>query len=161
SRRVFEARSFGEFVLKHMSHEPVPPRDLTGVQPLPRELERTILRCLQKRPEDRFQTATELRGALIESLTALETASVDAEVARAKGRRSFYLGLAIGAAGFAAVLTFAIIWRAGGRGGGKPVDLSERSSETPPTPTQPSATTGPLVEHLGGQAPARAEPRPI
>jgi serine/threonine-protein kinase len=103
-RRVFDAKSFGEFVLKHMSHEPVPPRELKGVPSLPRELERTILRCLEKKPEDRFQTVSALRSALIESLSAMETASIDAHVAHAKRRRSFYLGLSIGAASLAAVL---------------------------------------------------------
>jgi len=113
-RRVFEAKSFGEFVLKHMSHDPIPPREIKGAPPLPRELERSVLRCLEKRPEDRFQTASELRMALVESLASLETASVDGHVARAKRRRAFYLGLSLGAAGIAIVLTLLLTVRSSG-----------------------------------------------
>jgi eukaryotic-like serine/threonine-protein kinase len=151
-RRVFEAKSFGEFVLKHMSHEPVPPRDLKGVAPLPRELERTILKCLEKKPEDRFATAAELRAALVESLAAMETASVDAHVARAKRRRSFYLGLSIGAAGLAAVLIFLLAFR----------NPSQTQTQTPTlTPTQTQSQTQPVVEQLGAAGQPAQPPRAI
>ena len=149
-RRVFEAKSFGEFVLKHMSHEPVPPRELKGVPALPRELERTILRCLEKKPEDRFQTASELRGALVESLAAMETASVDAHVARAKRRRSFYLGLSIGVAGIAAVAIFLLAFRS--NGGAQPVAAPK---------AEQAATPPPVVEQLGNAAQPAQPARPV
>ena len=65
--RPFEGRSFGEWVLLHATHEPQPP-SLAGRSQLrgdiPAALDAAILRCLAKRPEDRFASAEELRDAL-------------------------------------------------------------------------------------------------
>jgi hypothetical protein len=149
-RRVFEGKSFGEYVLKHMSHEPVPPSELQEAPPLPRGLERSILRCLEKRPEDRFQTVAELRSALVDSLTALETASVDAPIVRAKRRRAFYFGLSIGAFTIAVFVSVLVIWRNGGTAATVTpprvgATLEGRSMPMLPERTQP---TGPVVEQL-------------
>lgn len=62
-RRPFIAESFGEYLLSHMTVEPVPPSEVAP-QPLPRALEDLILRCLAKRPEDRPQTLREVGDAL-------------------------------------------------------------------------------------------------
>ncbi|HEX8954393.1 MAG TPA: serine/threonine-protein kinase, partial [Polyangia bacterium] len=74
--RPFEGRSFGEWVLLHATREPTPPSQagqsrLRG--DIPEALDAAILRCLAKRPEDRFASAEELRDALgvIASPTAL------------------------------------------------------------------------------------------
>ncbi len=48
-----------------MKKSPRPPSELTEL-PIPPEFERIVLRCLEKRPEDRFQTAEELEAALLE-----------------------------------------------------------------------------------------------
>ncbi|MCU1278788.1 MAG: pknB, partial [bacterium] len=65
--RPFEGRSFGEWVLLHATREPEPPsraeRTLLRGD-IPEALDAAILRCLAKRPEDRFGSATELRDAL-------------------------------------------------------------------------------------------------
>ena len=53
---------FGEYepVLLHfILHEPAPPLR-TGRKPRPGELERIVLKCLEKKPEDRYQTAADL-----------------------------------------------------------------------------------------------------
>jgi serine/threonine-protein kinase len=65
--RPFEGRSFGEWVLLHATREPPAPshaerRQLRGE--IPEALDTAILRCLAKRPEDRFESADELREAL-------------------------------------------------------------------------------------------------
>jgi len=49
-------------LVAHVSEKPTPPGNL--VLDLPLELDALILRCLEKRPEDRFQSAEALRQAL-------------------------------------------------------------------------------------------------
>jgi len=65
--RPFEGRSFGEWVLLHSTREPLAPSQAERTQlrgDIPEALDSAILRCLAKRPEDRFATAAELRDAL-------------------------------------------------------------------------------------------------
>ena len=65
--RPFEGRSFGEWVLLHATREPTPPSRAGRTQldgDVPEALDSAILRCLAKRPEDRFASAAELRDAL-------------------------------------------------------------------------------------------------
>jgi serine/threonine protein kinase len=71
-RPVFEAQSFGEFVRRHLNDTPVPPRHTSGGHDMDPRLESIILRCLNKRPEDRYQSAGELRQELNALLQALE-----------------------------------------------------------------------------------------
>ena len=67
----FRAKSLTEAVFKHISEAPTPPRQLRP--DLPVALEQVILRCLAKKPEDRYATANdlieELEGALGETET--------------------------------------------------------------------------------------------
>ena len=58
----FRVKSLSEAVFKHISTPPVPPREIRP--DLPVTLEEVIMRCLEKRPEDRFATGTELAEAL-------------------------------------------------------------------------------------------------
>jgi serine/threonine-protein kinase len=58
----FEGNAPLKVIFAH-AHDPVAP--LTNLRPeIPADLERVILRCLEKNPADRFQTATELGEAL-------------------------------------------------------------------------------------------------
>jgi serine/threonine-protein kinase len=66
-RRPFAGRSFGDFVLLHATMAPQPPSKATPRQlaePVPPALDAIVLRCLAKRPEQRFASAAELRDAL-------------------------------------------------------------------------------------------------
>lgn len=60
--RPFAAESIGEALLKHRSLPPPDPRSLAAN--VPDELARLILRCLDKEPAGRYQTAKALRQAL-------------------------------------------------------------------------------------------------
>jgi predicted ATPase/serine/threonine protein kinase len=61
-RPPFESESTPALLYKHAHVAPVPPRRL--VPGLPEAVEAVILRALEKRPEDRFASAGELRRAL-------------------------------------------------------------------------------------------------
>ncbi|MBL9161541.1 MAG: serine/threonine protein kinase [Planctomycetaceae bacterium] len=58
----FEYASPLKVMIAHASEDPEPPRYLNG--DIPAELEEVILRSLEKRPGDRYQTVAELREAL-------------------------------------------------------------------------------------------------
>jgi hypothetical protein len=70
----FAVKSLSEAVFKHISAPPPPPRQLRPDLPL--ELEQVILRCLAKKPEERYATGTELAQALDSALSDTELATV-------------------------------------------------------------------------------------
>ncbi len=70
---MFQGKSFGDFVVKHMNEAPVPPRQTAGGRSLRPELEEVILRCVAKRREDRYESAGALRDALVGTLGVLDT----------------------------------------------------------------------------------------
>ena len=57
---------------KHLSEEPTLPSQRSPIS-VPAEADEIIMRCLQKDPEDRYQTVEELRQALIHYLTTVGT----------------------------------------------------------------------------------------
>ena len=74
-RRPFSGRSFGDFVLLHATMQPQPPSKATPRQmqePIPQALDAIVLRCMAKRPEQRFQSAAELRLALAQLIAPPE-----------------------------------------------------------------------------------------
>jgi eukaryotic-like serine/threonine-protein kinase len=60
-RPPFEGKSIGELVRAHLMAPPPPPSQFVTI---PQDLERIILRCLAKAPQDRFETTEDLRTAL-------------------------------------------------------------------------------------------------
>ncbi len=71
---VFQAKSFGEYVVKHMNDDPIPPRDLADAPKIPSSLERVILRCLEKDPNRRYASMSELSNDLGRAVATVETA---------------------------------------------------------------------------------------
>jgi tRNA A-37 threonylcarbamoyl transferase component Bud32 len=69
----FQINSFSDAVQKHVNDEPFPIRQLRP--DLPPIVEQIILRCLAKRPEERYQTGSELARVLQEAINdaGLET----------------------------------------------------------------------------------------
>jgi serine/threonine-protein kinase len=62
-RLVFEAANGLQMIAKHMRDVPIPPSKRTEL-PVPPALERLVLACLAKKPEDRPPSAAELSRAL-------------------------------------------------------------------------------------------------
>jgi serine/threonine protein kinase len=123
---VFRAKSFGEFVLKHMNDQPVPPSEITDT-PIPPALEQIILRCLEKDPDDRYEDVAELREDLVRATATVERAirrrfSGSSRVNSTRRRqriRALVTSLAVG------LVAIAAFWFAAGLG----VDGEEESSE--------------------------------
>jgi serine/threonine-protein kinase len=63
ARRVFDGRTDVEVCMQHVSAAPTPPSEFASVPPA---LEAIIMRCLAKRPEERFASAAALVDALRE-----------------------------------------------------------------------------------------------
>jgi serine/threonine-protein kinase len=60
---VFEAETGLQMMAQHLRAQPVPPSQRTAL-PIPTALERLVLACLAKKPEDRPQSAAELERSL-------------------------------------------------------------------------------------------------
>jgi hypothetical protein len=82
---VFQAASVLELYEKHLTQSPIPPGRRTA-NPVSAELEATVLRCLAKAPEQRPQSAGELRRLLQASPRATEW-GVEARAAWWAGHR--------------------------------------------------------------------------
>jgi len=61
---VFDGQTVVEICSQHLYTTPIPPSERLG-RPLPEPLERVVLRCLAKKPSDRFEDAHALLEALI------------------------------------------------------------------------------------------------
>ena len=75
-RRVFEGKTAFELCMRHVKDMPTPPSQL-GVH-VPDELEAIILRCLAKRPQERFASAAALADALAALPPARDWSTTDA-----------------------------------------------------------------------------------
>ena len=60
---VFQAETPTQMILKHVQEQPVAPSELSEVD-VPEELDEIVLRCLQKKPDNRPRDAHELWEAL-------------------------------------------------------------------------------------------------
>jgi len=66
----FADKDLSSLIIAHASTPPIPPSMRTD-RPIPKDLEDVVLRCLEKEPEARFQSAAELDEALAASVEAL------------------------------------------------------------------------------------------
>jgi serine/threonine-protein kinase len=85
-RLVFEAETPLKVALAHVTREPVPPSELAE-RDVPVALERLVMDCLAKRPQDRPQTAQELMERLLACETSGEVEPWTAEDAERWWRR--------------------------------------------------------------------------
>jgi len=65
----FQAKNWGELYPKIINDKPAPP--LKNGKPLPPGLSKVILKCLEKKPEKRLQTANEMKASLKECLSEI------------------------------------------------------------------------------------------
>ncbi len=70
---MFQGRSFGEYVRKHLVEMPPPPRATPGGAQLDPRIDALIMKCLEKEPDQRFAAIGELRDALLALLGGMET----------------------------------------------------------------------------------------
>jgi len=70
---MFKGRSFGEYVRKHLTEMPVPPRQTPNGGAIDPILEALILKCLAKDPNERFSHILELRDGLLHMFGGYET----------------------------------------------------------------------------------------
>jgi serine/threonine protein kinase len=68
-RTPFDCESIGEFIACHLKEKPPAPSEIEPS--LPPEVDALVLRCLEKTPEDRFQTMRDLQGALDDIIATL------------------------------------------------------------------------------------------
>jgi serine/threonine protein kinase len=85
---LFVGKSFGDFVLQHMHKLPTPPELTPHGSTLAPELIEIILRCLGKKPEDRYPNVTELRDHLLGVVHAIDSELIEE---LAKVRPSMFL----------------------------------------------------------------------
>jgi tRNA A-37 threonylcarbamoyl transferase component Bud32 len=156
----FVARSFDEYVFKHLTVAPAPPRETAGGRELDPRVEEIILRCLAKDPADRYGSARELGAELLAirhalHVTAEEPAPTPAAVpafewlgaaaARPHVKRTAWTALAVAAA---AVVGFSLA-RAVHSTGGTPAAAPARASAEP---------EGPALVRIVSDPPGRVYP---
>jgi serine/threonine protein kinase len=61
---VFMGRAAHELLHKHLNERPRPFREANPEGSVPDKLERVVMKCLEKEPDDRYQSMTELKTAL-------------------------------------------------------------------------------------------------
>jgi len=131
-RRAFAGNSTAETLAALLREQPKAPSELTpGV---PRDLEKVILRCLQKEPDRRFQHMADVRVELQE---IKEESDSQPAAAQAPAPRSQLRWLAAGLVGALALTAGgSLLWRS--RGAEIPLPLVVPLTSTPGRETEPT-----------------------
>lgn len=77
----FDGEGAFEIIRAHLNQKPEPPSKYAFV---PEAIETVVLKCLEKKPEDRFQTGAELAKALTEAIGDLAPADLSSLVGKVK-----------------------------------------------------------------------------
>ena len=161
----FVAHTFDEYVFKHLTVAPAPPRTTPGGGDVDPRIESVIMRCLEKDPAARFGSARELASELVAIRDALELTPTPppppdevapvpafawhgASAARPRVKRSVWAGLAVAAA----VLVGFALARGAAEQRGAPAAMAARTRG----PAEPPA--GPALVRIVSEPPARVYP---
>ena len=154
----FVAHSFDEYVFKHLTVAPVPPRETAAGRELDPRIEAVILRCLAKDPAARYGSARELGAELLAIRdavppTAEESAGVPAfewlgaAAARPAVKRTAWTALAVAAA---ALLGFSAARAVHSFGDADPASPARASA--------PGEPEGPALVRIVSDPPGRVYP---
>jgi serine/threonine protein kinase len=102
----FRGESFPVIARAVLFEEPPPPASLDGT--IPDHLSRVVVRCLSKNPEKRFETADELRQALISGADAQKVGESDGVSSRPSSRFSRLRLLVVAGLGTSGLLVLAL-----------------------------------------------------
>jgi serine/threonine protein kinase len=131
-RRAFAGNSTAETLAAVLREQPKSPTELTP--DVPRDLEKVILRCLQKDPDRRFQHMVDVKVELLEIKEESESGPVASAV---PARRSLLRWLAAGLAGALALSAGGwLLWRF--RGAEIPLPLVVSLTSTPGREREPT-----------------------
>jgi serine/threonine protein kinase len=138
-RLPFEENTFAELLVAHMQHDPVPPRELAPA--LSAGHEEIILRCLNKRPEERYPSMQALHSALTSVLngSSLPGEPMGSRPSRNTRRRNAVLASIIVGGG---ALTAAGLGYQASR---PPIPIAAPVTVVAPVP-MPTAPSAPAVE---------------
>ena len=131
-RPPFDAEGAGELLVLHMTQAPPFPRDLAEMSP---HLEQIVLRCLAKRPEDRFSSMHELAAALVEPPPPLD---LDLRPRKRRWPLALAVTAVLGAGGVIGALTLA-----DGEAAAPPALVVAPSPSPPPPPSPPPSPSPP------------------
>lgn len=69
----FKSKSLFEILYSHVNDQPIPPRELN--ESIPINIENIILKCLEKKPEERYQTVSKIISDIMISFWSKKTAA--------------------------------------------------------------------------------------
>ncbi|MFZ6183897.1 protein kinase domain-containing protein [Nannocystis pusilla] len=166
-RLPFRAKAFMAVLGMHMQQPPPRPSEVDPSHPVSERQEAVILRCLEKKPEDRYQTADELAAA-IRAIDAAGAFDIHFEVVPAPPPRRL-LGPALAAVGLAALVGLGVFLAVRPPA---PQDMPEQAAPSlaaapaaepaPPPPATPKAPreTTPAAGPVPGDSPPPTTPEP-
>jgi serine/threonine protein kinase len=76
----FDAENFVGILSQQLYQDPIPPREAAPKAGIPMAFESTILKCMAKKPERRYQSMLELREELLDLEARLGKADIDADL---------------------------------------------------------------------------------
>lgn len=144
---TFEAPSALELMMKRVREQPRPPRDI--VPEIPDYLNRLILKCLERDPAVRYQSAHEIESDLndgrLNEATGATSPLTNARAARsARPRRTLVWASCVGLVALAAALLIPGVRRAVSRAGGAP--------QAPPAAARATTRLGVLPFTVAGDS---------